>query len=191
MKKVFTKKDYQSKDGMLTAIWGPSLWHSIHTISFNYPENPTKQEQKHYKKWIKMLKYVLPCKYCRVNLVQNFKKLPILDKHMANRYTFSKYIYDLHELINKMLNKKSNLTYCDVKERYEHFRARCNKVTTLPKMKLMKRKTEKGCTDPLYGIKSKCVIHIVPHETKCKTFKVNNKCKTKRLTKKIKKKEMN
>ena len=63
-----------------------------------------------------------------MNLIQNFKKLPLLDKHMKNRYTFSKYIYDLHELINKMLGKKSGLKYCDVKERYEHFRARCNKT---------------------------------------------------------------
>ena len=34
---------------------------------------------------------------------------------MKSRETFSKYIYDLHELVNKMLNKKSNLSYCDVK----------------------------------------------------------------------------
>ena len=46
---------------------------------------------------------------------------------MKNRFTFSKYIYDLHEIVNKMLKKKSNLSYCDVRERYEHFRARYKK----------------------------------------------------------------
>ena len=45
-KNVFTQKDYQSKDGMLTAVWGPGLWHSLHAISFNYPNNPTKTQQK-------------------------------------------------------------------------------------------------------------------------------------------------
>ena len=184
--KVFTKKDYQSKDGMLTAVWGPGLWHSLHAISFNYPNNPTKVQQKKYKSWIQNLKYVLPCKYCRLNLVQNFKKLPLLEKHMKNRDTFSRYIYDLHELINKMLGKTSGLSYCDVKERYEHFRARCNKTV---KVVDFKQKKENGCTEPLYGIKSKCVIQIVPQETKCKTFNVNRKCKTRRITqKKIKKK---
>jgi len=186
--KVFTPKDYKSKDGMLTAVWGPSLWHSLHTISFNYPNNPTKFQKKKYKNWIKQLKYILPCKYCRINLVQNFKKLPLMDKHMKNRYTFSKYIYDLHELINKMLGKKSGLTYCDVKERYEDFRARCNKTI---KMETYNVKTESGCTEPLYGVKSKCVIQIVPQETKCKTFNVNKKCKTRRLTRKLMKKEKN
>jgi hypothetical protein len=184
-KGVFTQNDYKSKDGMLTAIWGPGLWHSLHAISFNYPNNPTKLQKTKYKNWIKNLRYVLPCKYCRINLIQNFKKLPLLDRHMKNRYTFSKYIYDLHELINKMLGKKSGLTYCDVKERYEHFRARCYKSI---KLSDLTRNKEKGCTEPLYGIKSKCVLQIVPQETKCKTFNVNRKCKTKRITKKLKKK---
>ena len=34
---------------MLTSVWGPSLWHTLHTISFNYPVKPTKQQKKHYK----------------------------------------------------------------------------------------------------------------------------------------------
>ena len=34
---TFNNKDYNSKDGMLTSVWGPSLWHSLHAISFNYP----------------------------------------------------------------------------------------------------------------------------------------------------------
>lgn len=185
-KKLFRPKDFKSRDGMLTAVWGPSLWHSIHTISFNYPNNPTKRDKRVYSQWIKNLKYVLPCKYCRINLAKNFKCLPLLEKHMKNRMTFSKYIYDLHEHINKMLGKKSNLTYCDVKERYEHFRARCNKQpsTVVMTTNNKTRKKEKGCTDPLYGVKSKCVIKIVPHNTRTKTFHVNKKCKARRLTRK-------
>ena len=26
-KRVFTKKNYMSGDGMLTTVWGPSMWH--------------------------------------------------------------------------------------------------------------------------------------------------------------------
>ena len=185
---VFKSNDFHSGDGMLTTVWGPSLWHSLHTISFNYPNRPTKQEKKEYKKFILQLKYVLPCKYCRLNLKSNFKCLPLLEKHMKNRDTFSRYIYDLHELINKMLHKKSNLSYEDVRERYEHFRARCNKGKivrkTMKKRQTRKKKGESGCVDPLYGVKSKCVISIVPQQTKCETFQMNQKCKTTRFTKK-------
>lgn len=183
-KKIFMDNDYKSGQGMLTSVWGPSLWHFLHTMSFNYPTNPTYEEKINYKKYIYSLQYILPCKYCRINLKKNFKSLPLNMEHMKDRNTFSRYIYDLHELINKMLCKKSNLTYENVRERYEHFRSRCNKKNikrkTIKLRKTRKRK-EKGCIEPLYGEKSKCIIKIVPQNKKCETFQMNNKCKKKRL----------
>ena len=47
---VFSSKDYNSSDGMLTHVWGPSLWHFLHTMSFNYPVNPTDQQKAYYNK---------------------------------------------------------------------------------------------------------------------------------------------
>ena len=41
--------DYKSNDGMLTSVWGPSLWHSLHTISFNYPNNPNMDLNPRFK----------------------------------------------------------------------------------------------------------------------------------------------
>jgi hypothetical protein len=38
-----------SSDGMLTSVWGPAAWHLLHTISFNYPINPTEENKKQYK----------------------------------------------------------------------------------------------------------------------------------------------
>ena len=185
-KKKFTYKsgDFNSGDGMLTTVWGPSMWHYLHIMSFNYPVNPTGEDKKNYKDFILSLRHNLPCKHCRENLKRNFKAHPLEQCHMKNRDSFSRYIYRLHEIINKMLGKKSGLSYCEVRERYEHFRARCNKSIKITDLKLKK---ENGCTEPLYGVKSKCVIQIVPQETKCKTFNVNSKCKTKRVTQKIKK----
>jgi hypothetical protein len=176
---VYKKSDYKSGDGMLTTVWGPAMWHYLHTMSFNYPVNPTTENKKHYMDFVINLKNVLPCKYCRINLANNFKKKPLKMCDMANRETFSRYIYELHETVNRMLNKKSNLTYCDVRERYEHFRSRCTdekpKVFTFKKAKTQ-RKKEKGCTEPLYGKKSRCVINIVPQEDRSATFKMDKKC---------------
>ena len=172
--KKYNSDEYNSGDGMLTTIWGPPMWHFLHTMSFNYPVNPTRTDKKHYMNFIKSLVNLLPCKYCRENIKQNFIKLPINLSSMKNRYTFSKYVYDLHEHINKMLNKSSGLSYDDVRERYEHFRARCTKK---------KVKVEKGCTESLYGEKAKCIIKIVPQSNKCKTFQMNSTCKKKRILK--------
>tara|TARA_Y200000002_G_scaffold7465_1_gene6307 strand:- start:580 stop:1188 length:609 start_codon:yes stop_codon:yes gene_type:complete len=183
-KRVFKLKDYMSGDGMLTSVWGPSMWHYLHIMSFNYPIKPTLLEKKQYMDFVKSLQYTLPCKYCRVNLVTNFKSLPLTMKAMKNRDSFSRYIYALHELVNKMLGKKSGLSYCDVRERYEHFRARCTldkpKIFKVVKNKTLKKKREKGCTEPLYGKKSKCVIKIVPQTEKTESFQMDDKCLKKR-----------
>ena len=163
-KNIFTEDEFNSNNGFLTAIWGPPLWHFLHIISFNYPINPTEENKKQYLKFMLDLKYILPCKKCRENLKKNYKELPITMKDMKNRYTFSLYVYNLHELINNMLHKKSNLSYEVVRERYEHFRARnCNEMTN----------TEIGCSKPLYGKKTKCILKIVPQNKKCKTFQMN------------------
>ena len=177
--RVFTKKEYSAGDGMLTSVWGPPMWHYLHTMSFNYPVNPTQEDKKHYRDFVLDLRYVLPCKYCRMNLKTNLKTLPLNMSHMASRDTFSRYIYNLHELVNKLLKKTSYLSYCDVRERYEHFRARC--VEEKPKLfKVLKTKTlkksEKGCTEPLYGKKSKCILNIVPQDEKGTTIQIDKKC---------------
>tara|TARA_Y100000992_G_scaffold300767_1_gene270099 strand:- start:5174 stop:5761 length:588 start_codon:yes stop_codon:yes gene_type:complete len=181
---IFSDGDYNSGDGMLTSVWGPGMWHYLHTMSFNYPVKPTKYDKKHYRDFVLQLQYVLPCGKCRENLKKNFKELPLTQGDMESRYTFSKYMYKLHEKVNTLLNKKSGLTYCDVRERYEHFRSRCMKTL---KEKYVKNKTkkvrfskelikEKGCTEPLYGEKSKCILQIVPENTKCETLQIDEKC---------------
>ena len=123
--RVFKKGDFYSGDGFLTTVWGPAQWHMLHTISFNYPVNPTEEQKRQYRNYVLSLQNVLPCGACRKNLKTNFRHLPLKMSDMKSRDTFSRYIYNLHELVNKMLKKKSNLTYCDVRERYEHFRSRC------------------------------------------------------------------
>jgi hypothetical protein len=193
--KIYTKDDFNSGDGMLTAVWGPAMWHFLHTMSFNYPVEPSQEQKHQYMNFVKSLVYVLPCKYCRMNLKENFKKMPITLETMASRETFSKYIYRLHEHVNTMLKKKSGLSYEDVQERYEHFRARClgnassghssSSAATLPTTPTPTptptrpssvKNSAKGCTEPLFGKKSKCLIKIVPIDSKHPTFEMNKQC---------------
>lgn len=180
--KTYSRKDYNSGDGFLTTVWGPMMWSYLHTMSFNYPVNPTKEDKKHYKEFVENLQYVLPCKYCRMNLANNLKESPIQECHMKNRDSFSRYIFNLHETVNKMLKKPSNLTFCQVRDRYENFRSRCTEDPTVFKFKkeepskTSEKEKEKGCTEPLYGKKSKCVIKIIPQEDKQATFQMDKKC---------------
>jgi hypothetical protein len=178
-KRVFKKGDFYSGDGFLTTVWGPTFWHTLHTISFNYPVNPTNEQKQQYRDYILSLQNILPCGACRANLKTNLKHLPLKMSVMKSRDTFSRYIYNLHEMVNKMLKKKSNLSYCDVRERYEHFRSRCvdekPKVFKYSEMKTRKQK-EKGCTEPLYGKKARCILNIVPQDEKGQSIQIDKKC---------------
>ena len=178
-KRTYSKKDFYSGDGMLTSIWGPNMWHYLHTLSFNYPVKPTQENKRRYKEFVLNLQYTLPCKYCRVNLTNNLKAHPLKMCYLKNRDTFSRYIYKLHEIVNKMLKKTSGLSYCDVRERYEHFRSRCTeekpRIFKFNKTRKGNHK-EKGCTEPLYGKKAKCIIKIIPQDEKCKTLQIDKKC---------------
>jgi hypothetical protein len=167
--KVFNKEHYNSNDGMLTYIWGPPMWHTLHTISFNYPVNPTKEDKENYYNYFKSIQYILPCGKCRDNYRANLKKLGFGKKHFADREALSKFVYKLHETVNKHLGKKSGLTYSQVRERYEHFRARC-------------LSDDKGCTTALHGVKSKCVLNIVPKDSKKESLTINKKCIKKKKT---------
>ena len=206
LKCIFKEQDFNSSDGMLTYVWGPSLWHFLHTMSFNYPVKPTKEDKKKYMNFVKSLENILPCKYCRINLKKNLRDTKFSIKKMKDRTTFSQYIYELHNHINKMLGKKNTISYEEVRSRYENFRSRCstkknnrnnnnnNKKNNNKNNKTMrfkckkskncqkmcrcmkKPKKEKGCTNPINGVKSKCLIRIVPLKSKKKTFNMDPKC---------------
>lgn len=225
---IFNKSDFESSDGMLTYVWGPSLWHFLHTMSFNYPVNPTCQDKKEYMRFIKSLRYILPCRYCRENLTRNLKETGFSIKDMRSRESFSKFVYRLHNHINKMLGKKNSIKFDEVRSRYENFRSRCSQTKTVPKFPIKKvilsknnkkclgknnnnsnnlnnnnsnnmpignmpvgnmpignnkNVKEKGCTNPITGIKSKCIIRIVPKTCRKCTFKMDPKCKAIRLNK--------
>ena len=167
--KQFTRRQYKSNNGMMTAVWGPPMWHVLHTISFNYPVKPSAEDKEHYREMIQNLRYTLPCGKCRENLVSNLKSVPLRTEDLNSRDAFSRWMYRLHEHINKMLGKESGLTYRTVRDRYEHFRARCGAPTQVK---------EEGCTRALQGRKkTKCVLTIVPHDDDCATLTIDERCK--------------
>jgi hypothetical protein len=176
---IFTKKDFNSSDGMMTSIWGPAIWHYLHTVSFNYPVEPSISDKKIYTDMLLSIGATLPCAYCRDNFISNLKYTNFSQADMKSRDSFSRFMYKLHNCVNRMLKKNIKISYDEVRDRYENFRSRC--ITTIKKNKKnTSDKKEMGCVDSLHGVKSKCVINIVPHDSKKKSFNVANKCKLKR-----------
>ena len=169
---IFEQEDFLSNNGFLTSVWGPPFGFILHIISFNYPVNPTETDKKNYYNFIMSLKHILPCGACRKNIVKNLKSINFSKSKMKNRDTFSKAIYDLHEEVNRMLNKKNNLSYDNIRYIYENLRARC-----INKTKKENKNKEDGCIKPLYGMKSKCSIEIIPQQIEQKqSIKFDKRC---------------
>ena len=105
-------------NNMNPSFWGSSMWKALHSISFAYPNNPTQAEKKHHIDFILNLQNILPCESCRQHVMQNLRKMKFGIEHMKNRDTFSKFVYDLHNEVNKMLGKDKYLTYQEVKKEY-------------------------------------------------------------------------
>ncbi len=92
---------------------------------------------------------------------------------MKNRETFSRFIYDLHNHVNKMLGKPKYKTYEEVRDQYEMFRARC--VNNVP----VELKHKPGCILPNNGIKSRCILNIVPAEIGGDSLVIDKRCSPK------------
>lgn len=163
----YTEKDYQSPMGINTRVWGPILWQFLHMISFNYPVHPTDQDKKYYYNYITNLQNILPCRSCRDNLTNNLKAAGFGMDKFENRATFSRFIYDLHNVVNKCLGKKPYLTYEKIRDIYEMFRANCAPSVS---------KIETGCSVPVNKIKSRCVVNIVPLTKSKESFAIDKRC---------------
>lgn len=123
--------------GLLPKIWGPHMWVSLHSITFNYPNDPTKDDKKRYKSFFELVGYVLPCSYC----AESYRKFisegetQLTDNVLENRKTLAEWLYKVHEAVNKKLDIDYGITFEDVEMRYESYRAACdhqegNKLST-------------------------------------------------------------
>ena len=169
----------RSKEGFQTRIWGPMLWFLLHTMSFNFPCQPTQQQRECYRNFYESVRYVLPCGACRDNLSANMKASGYdRERVYKNRQTLSSWVYRLHCSVNDMLHKPSP-TFAEVQKTYEGFRAKCDPKTKASVAATAAATTHRGCTTPIPGyVPSRCVLHIVPRKkSHCETIRIDPACR--------------
>ncbi len=144
-------------NGLLTNVWGPPAWVFLHSVTFGYPENPDEFDRingnrigstkERYRLFFENLMYTLPCKYCRQSYSQYYASNPI---RLESRAELTRWLYDIHNLVNTKLEKpyKDKITFEDVQDRYESYRAACNDD-----------EKAKGCTSPL-SVKQKTLVYV-------------------------------
>lgn len=145
MAKVCEKHTTNSNDhihnGLITKIWGEPGWIFNHSITFGYPINPTNEQKEAYRNYFQSLGGVLPCRYCRESYLKFIStgETALTDQVLENRETLTRWLFRVHNAVNNKLEMKYPVTYEDIVERYESFRAKCGKPSL----------TEKGCVAPL------------------------------------------
>jgi hypothetical protein len=111
-------------------VWGSKLWFFIHTIALNFPDNPTYQDIKNYESFFDNLKYIIPCEACRMHYIQRQNNNPV-SKYLTDSNTLFKYTVDLHNEVNKSLDKRI-FSYDEVAKLY---RNHYNSNNSIKKMK--------------------------------------------------------
>jgi hypothetical protein len=157
-----------TNNGLITKIWGPSMWNSLHAITFGYPVEPSNEQKLNYKNYFMMLGNVLPCKYCKDSYNKFISKgsSKLTDETLTNRDALTFWGYKLHQKVNEKLNIDYCVSYEEIKNRYESYRANCSS-------NINKNEKPKGCTIPItntsYRIasKSKDAPFIPPNLVKC------------------------
>jgi len=119
-----------SLNGFKPMCWGSSLWHSLHIISFSYPENvPNTLEGTQLKNdtynFFKLLGSMLPCGECKSHYKKNFEQLNLMAS-LDSRSNFTKFVYNLHNLVNEETGVPRNQwpTYQDVFKKYDSLRSK-------------------------------------------------------------------
>ena len=98
-------------------IWGPHFWITLHTITFDYPLNPSSIDKINYANFINSIQYVLPCKICRKNFCRKLKESPIKN-YLNTRKNFVYWMIDCHNKVNSETGKRY-YSYEEVIKLYE------------------------------------------------------------------------
>jgi hypothetical protein len=91
-------------------LWGPHLWKFMHYLTLSYPDNPDIAEQNKFRNFFMMIGQYLPCEKCRVNYKTNIQTLPLTDVVLSSRNNLIKWLFDLHNIVNKETGK-TQITY--------------------------------------------------------------------------------
>ena len=112
-----------SDNGISPSIWGPVFWKTIHMIGATYPRKPTEKDKNDYYTYFKNLGNILPCSTCRNNYNKHIQEMGFGLSNLLNQETLFRFTFDLHNIVNKSLNKPIEDNYDYVRNRYEVYKS--------------------------------------------------------------------
>ena len=83
--------------------WGPIAWNIYHSFSINF----LKKYADDYLIFINTFGYILPCETCKSHYNYVINDIYKIDDIEINKNNIIKYTYNIHKLVNELLNKKN------------------------------------------------------------------------------------
>ena len=90
---------------MDSKVWGNKGWFFLHSITFNYPNQPTNVDKQNIKMFFHSMAKILPCSKCQTHFQQFIQQNPI-ESHYSDRLSLIKWLIDAHNNVNRILNKR-------------------------------------------------------------------------------------
>ena len=89
----------QNKKRLGKDFWGPPAWCVIHILAITL----RKGTKKEYEEFLWLLTKLLPCDYCKANLVKKLRELPP-EKYLTDNQKAFWYTYIIHDLANQHIS---------------------------------------------------------------------------------------
>lgn len=99
-------------------FWGSHAWIFLHSITMNYPKEPTDKDKQIYVNFFKELQYIIPCEKCAYNYKRHLEDFPI-EEALETREMMIQWLINVHNEVNKELGKPI-YTYDRVIEEYQY-----------------------------------------------------------------------
>ena len=99
-------------------FWGPHGWIFLHSVTMNYPKNPSNDDKQLYRNFFSSLIIVLPCEKCAYHYKQHIKDDPI-EPALENRDKLVRWLIKIHNKVNADLGKP-HYSYEQVIEEYKY-----------------------------------------------------------------------
>ncbi len=117
----------KSSSGLNSIVWGKAGWTFLHSVTFGFPVDPTTEDKNNYLIFYEKLGNVMPCRLCRESYLKFITEPDTLlsIETFKNRESVVRWLYKIHNKVNKKLGVDYKVEFEEFVERFESFRARC------------------------------------------------------------------
>ncbi|KXS10093.1 hypothetical protein M427DRAFT_191866 [Gonapodya prolifera JEL478] len=81
---------------------GRAFWRVLHTMTMQFPEEPTPNEQESLRRWIILSSKLYPCGECSEHFIRMVRESP---PNVTTRYAVANWACDVHNRVNEHLRK--------------------------------------------------------------------------------------